>query len=232
MTKKTQKELAGADNIRPLKAKPENPSLDAVTFKELARPLIKFRHSIRKAVQSLNASRDEAYQYGRRARQLKACGSPFYAGRIAELEQTDSAIHKGTESIRAKLKAWGYLLTDIAHVLDSCTTLAQRCDLLNVNTADRGDLTESDGLVQIIFAHGLEDSAEHRGKDFKEGAMFEALHLVLMDFLTNTEEGKALGESLFEEGGLFESIATYTKDNDGNLKPLPPKLSLVKPTYH
>jgi hypothetical protein len=49
-----------------LKAKPENPSLDAVTFKELARPLIKVRHSIRKAVQSLNASRDEAYQYGRK----------------------------------------------------------------------------------------------------------------------------------------------------------------------
>ncbi|WP_423709644.1 hypothetical protein [Undibacterium sp. WLX3042] len=232
MTKKTQKELAGAGNIHPLKAKPENPSLDAVTVKELARPLIQARHSIRKAVQSLNASRDEAYQHGRRARQLKAYGSPFYAGRIAELEQAASAIHKGTESLRGKLKAWGYLLTDIAHVLDSCTTLAQRCDLLNVNIADRGDLTESDGLIQIIFAHGLEDSAEHRGKDFKEGAMFEALQMVFMDFLTNTDEGKALGESLFEEGGLFESIATYTKDNDGNLKPTPPKLSLVKPTYH
>ena len=232
MTKNTKKVLAGAGNIHPLKVKPENTSLDAVTFKELARPLIKVRHSIRKAVQSLNASREEAYQYGRRARQLKAYGSPFYAGRIAELEQAGSAIRKETEGITKKLKAWGYFLTDIAHLLDGCTTLEQRCDLLNVNIADRGDLTESDGLVQIIFAHGLEDSAEHRGKDFKEGAMFEALHLVYMDFLTNTEEGKALSDSMFEDGGLFESIATYTKDNDGNLKPLPPSLKLVKPTYH
>ena len=232
MSKKVQKAIAGAGNIHQLKAKRKNTDSEPLTMQEIALPLIRLRYNIRKAVDSLNAARDEAYQYGRKARQLKGYDSPFYAGRIAELEQTASAIYKEMESTRETLKAWGYLLTDISHMLDTCTTLAQRCELVNVNVADRGDLTESDSLVHIIFVHGLEDSAEHRGKDFKEGAMFEALQLVFMDFLTNTEEGKALNDSLFEDGGLFESIATYTKDNDGNLKPLPPKLSLVKPTYH
>ena len=232
MSEKTKEEIAGAGNIHQLKAKRENTGSEPLTMQEIALPLIRLRYNIRKAVDSLNAARDEAYQYGRKARQLKGYNSPFYAGRIAELELTASAIHKEMESTRETLRAWGYLLTDISHMLDTCTTLAQRCELVNVNVADRGDLTESDSLVHIIFVHGLEDSAEHRGKDFKEGAMFEALQLVFMDFLTNTEEGKALNDSLFEDGGLFESIATYTKDNDGNLKPLPPKLSLVKPTYH
>jgi len=232
MSDKTKEEIAGAGNIHQLKAKRENTDSEPLTFKEIALPLITIRHKIRKAVKTLNTAHDEAYQYGRKARQLKGYNSPFYAGRIAELEQTASAIYKGMESTREALKAWGYLLTDISHMLDTCTTLAQRCELLNVNVVDREDLTESDSLAHIIFVHGLEDSAEHRGKDFKEGAMFEALHLVFMDFLTNTEEGQAVGDSLFEKGGLFESIPIYKQDKDGNMQRQPPTLKLIKPTYH
>ncbi|MFZ6726948.1 hypothetical protein ACO0K2_15750 [Undibacterium sp. MH2W] len=232
MSKKTKEEIAGAGNIHQLKAKRKNTDSTPLTMQEIALPLIAIRHKIRKTVKTLNTARDEAYQYGRKARQLKGYNSPFYAGRIAELEQTASAIHKGMESTNAALKAWGYLLMDISHMLDTCTTLAQRCELVNVNVSDRGDLTESDSLAHIIFVHGLEDSAEHRGKDFKEGAMFEALQLVFMDFLTNTEEGQAVGDSLFEEGGLFESIPTYKQDKEGNMQRQPPALKLIKPTYH
>jgi len=56
MTERTQKRPAGAGNIHPLKEKRDNPNLDAVTFKEMAFPLIKVRRSIRKAVKSLNAA--------------------------------------------------------------------------------------------------------------------------------------------------------------------------------
>ncbi|MEO8408883.1 MAG: hypothetical protein ABI476_10680, partial [Oxalobacteraceae bacterium] len=107
------------------------------------------------------------------------------------------------------------------------TTLAQRCEILNVNVADRADLTEDDGLIKIIYLHGLEDSAARLKDDWKNGPMYQASATVFIDFLLHTKEGQALGNSLFAPGGMFAGAPMYTKQSDGSMKRQPPKLYSV-----
>jgi hypothetical protein len=129
--------------------------------------------------------------------------------------------------LRESLKESGRLLVDAARLVDAGTTLAQRCEILNVNVAERADLTDADGLVQIVFAHGLEDSAARRKVEWNDGPLYSAMQPVFMDFLTNTKEGQELGDSLFEPGGLLATVPMYSQAADGSMKRLPPRLHVV-----
>lgn len=190
---------SGADYLRLLKPKENKNYFDKPTYQEIALPLIKIRFTIRRIAITLRQRHDEANQHRRKARQIKQQGDPFSASKIKKLVQAANTIRVNSEPLRAKLKECGNFLADFSNLVDSCTTLAQRCELLNVNVADRSELKEADGLADIIFAHGLEDSAEHRGKEFNEGIMFDALRLVFMDFLTETREGQRIGDSLLND---------------------------------
>jgi hypothetical protein len=119
------------------------------------------------------------------------------------------------------------LLIDTAPLIDQTLTLAERCDLLNINRADRADLTDEDGIVQLVYLRGLEDSAEHRGQDFKDGPLFNAMALVFIYFLCNHSEGKKLGDSLFEPGGLLSGVPKYRQLRDGSMERMPPRLQVV-----
>lgn len=121
------------------------------------------------------------------------------------------------------------ILIDIAPFVDACTTLAERCDLLNINQADRGELSEKDGIIELINFHRLEDSASNRGKNSSNfnTPLLNAINSLMVDFLINTEEGKALGNSLFEPGGLFEWVPTYKAGPDGSLIQQAPPLRSV-----
>ena len=126
--------------------------------------------------------------------------------------------------MRESLHNCGKLLTSATPMIDAGTTLAQRCKILNVSTADPGDLTEADGLIAIIYLHGLEGSAANRKAEDKNGPMFQASQQVFMHFLTNHEEGRKLGDSMFQPGGMFADAPMFKQAPDGTMERQPPKL--------
>jgi len=123
---------------------------------------------------------------------LKGCSNPFYATWIIELERNIGRLRHHADQVRNTLFQCGLLLANFSPLFDENTTLNQRCNLLKVDVADRFELTESDGLINIVFAYGLENSAARRGKIFNTGVMSRALHLVFHDFLLSTGQGHML----------------------------------------
>jgi hypothetical protein len=198
--------------------------------KDLLLFLVMARRDIRRIVQRLAIKHEAARQCRRTARVLKQRGGPFDAARIASLERTAAGLSDGCKPLTENLRQSGMFLADVAPLFDAGTTLAQRCEILGVNVVDRDVLTEADGLHQIVFAHGLEDSASHRREDWKTGPLFQALSRVFMDFLLSSEEGKRLGDSLFETGGMFADVPMYTRAPDGTMTRQPPKLHSVPAT--
>lgn len=209
-------------NIIALPIKPE-----PTAIKEAFRFVVTVRRSVRQAVEILDKMGDKASRYRRQARILKAQASPFNAARIKALEGMADEIRTDCKPMRDCMKQWGRLMADSAPLIDSCTTLAQRCEILNVNVADRSDLTEDDGLIKIIYLHGLEDSAARIKDDWKNGPMYQASATVFIDFLLNTKEGQALGDSLWEPGGMFAGVPMYKQAPDGTMQRQPPKLYTV-----
>jgi hypothetical protein len=101
------------------------------------------------------------------------------------------------------IRECGYALMVAAPTIDACTTLAQRCDLLDINVADREGLTETDGLASLVFEHGKENSAACRRCEFKDGPLFHAINRVFLEFLSTTRDGQPGGRSTFSPGGVF-----------------------------
>ena len=197
------------------------------TAKNLLQSVVMIRRGIRRTVAILDCQRDKASRCRRYARIIKERANPFDAARIAILETHVDEATAMCKPLRESLKESGKLLASLAPMINAGTTLAQRCDVLNVNIADRTKLTEADGLHEIVFAHGLEDSASRRNREWNDGELFQAMHQVFMDFLVNTSEGQALGDSLFEAGGMFADAPMYRQAADGTMTRLPPRLSIV-----
>jgi hypothetical protein len=175
---------------------------------------------IRRGLRLLIAEKDhlfeEAQQYRRCALTLKEGGNPFHRERIRQMEATADGLGELSRTLTDGMRMYGRLMRDAAPTIDASTTLEQRCELLNVNIADRGGLSPSDGVNHIVFKLGLEDSAARRRCDFNDGPLFRAQHLLFADFLA-TPEGQAVGDSLFQPGGLFEWLPTYSTKPDGAL---------------
>jgi hypothetical protein len=197
------------------------------TTKDLLLYVIKVRKMVRQAVAVLDSQNERARQYRRRARILREQAGTFDGARIAALEAAAAEVRRLCEPMRESLHNCGKLIASAAPMIDAGTTLAQRCEILNVNQADRGDLTDADGLIKIIYLHGLEDSAASVKDDWKNGPLFKAAQEVFMDFLTNTTEGQKLGDSLFERGGMFAEVPTFKQAADGTMKRQPPRLHVV-----
>lgn len=200
------------------------------TAKDFMLFVVMMRRGIRRVVAALGQQHDKAHQYRRQARIIKERANAFDAARIAALEALADDATAACKPLRDALHECGKVFANTAPIIDAGTTLAQRCEILNVNVADRADLTEADGLHQIIFAHGLEDSAARLKDDWKNGPLFQASQQVFMDFLLNTREGQKLGDSLFEPGGMFAGVPMYTQAADGTMKRQPPRLYVVPDT--
>ena len=160
--------------------------------------IIRLRRSARRAVAKQDRLHDEARRLRRSALALRQLGSPFDRTRILELEKQTDQLGEESRKISDAMRGYGRLLMDLALFIDTYTTLDERCDLLNVNIADRSQLGPGDGVVRIVFA----------------------------DFLSSPE-GLAVGASLFQPGGLFERVPTYSTKPDGTLTRNPPKLRMV-----
>jgi hypothetical protein len=207
-------------------AKPQLPVNTGSSIAYVGVVIIRLRRSARRAVAKQDRLHDEARRFRRSALALRTLGNPFDRARILELERQADELGKESRKISGAMRGYGKLLMDLAEFIDTYTTLDQRCDLLNVNIADRSQLSPDDGVVRIVFAHGLEDSAERRHCKWNDGPLFRAAQLVFADFLA-TSEGRAVGDTLFQPGGLFEGLPTYSTELDGTLKRNPPKLRLV-----
>lgn len=187
----------------------------------------KIRRNVREIIRHREQLSTTARVVERAAKVMREAGNPFDQNRIEVRESQAKLLHEIARDYRQMLQDAGRVLVDSAPLIDGVLTLAQRCDLLNINVADRADLTDEDGIVQLVYLRGLEDSAEYRGQDFKDGPLFNAMALVFIDFLCNHPEGRKLGDSLFEPGGLFESVPKYRQLPDGSMERMPPCLQVV-----
>jgi hypothetical protein len=62
--------------------------------------------------------------------------------------------------------------------------MAQRLELLNCNPADRAHLDAPEiGLINLIAVYCVEDSAWHRGDDFNDRPLFNAVNAEIMRVL-------------------------------------------------
>jgi hypothetical protein len=213
--------------IHTLTTKPAPP-----TTKDLFLFIVSWRRNVRRVVEILEAYRATSHSYRRHARILRERASPFDGARIAALETAAADVTTLCKSMRESLHNCGKLLASAAPTIDAGTTLAQRCEILNVNTADRGDLTDDDGMIKIIYLHGLEDSAANRKAEDKNGPLFQASQQVFIDFLTNHAEGRKLGDSLWQPGGMFADVPMYKQAADGTMKRQPPRLHVVPATLN
>ncbi len=184
----------------PLTSKPA--PVSAPTIREIGNLIALLRRDTRQAIAGIDRAADEVRRTRSEVQALKDTGDAAHAGRIRALEQRADQLQAHHGTLAEVIRECGYALMGAAPMIDACTTLAQRCDLLNINIADRDGLTAIDGLASLVFDHGKEDSAACRHCEFKEGPLFRAVHRVFMDFLMTREE-QAGGRCTFSPGGLF-----------------------------
>jgi hypothetical protein len=207
-------------------AKPQLPVNTGSSIAYVGVVIIRLRRSARLAVAKQDRLHDEARELRRSALALRQLGSPFDHPRIRVLEKQADQLGEESRRISGAMLGYGRLLMDLAEFIDTYTTLDERCDLLNVNIADRSRLSPGDGVVRIVFAHGLEDSAERRHRQWNDGPLSRAAQLVFAEFLSSPE-GRAVGETLFQPGGRFEGVPTYLENPDGTMTRNRPKLRVV-----
>ena len=201
----------------------------AMSFNDVANFIARLRHNLRTIAADRDQYADEARAVRAEAQALRDRGSPFDAQRILRLEQWANEAEAHRHALSEKVRRYGYLLVEAAPQIDGITTLAERCDLLNVNVADRACLSEDDGVLTILFVHALEDSAERRHCECNDGPLFRALQRVMMDFL-DTPQGQAAGHTFFEPGGMFEWLPWYRMNSDGSMTRIPPPLREARPS--
>lgn len=121
----------------------------------------------------------------RQANKHRATGNPFLI-RSAEALDARIAERRGTiHSWNKTLISLGSHARALEEDIDRLIPLNELFDLLEVNPVDRAKVGPTDGFKEIVFIHGLEDSATHRGSDWKEGPLFRALSCYMMDAIRN-----------------------------------------------
>lgn len=190
--------------------------------------LINRRYNCRVLMRYVDALHELNRVEERAATKLRETKNPMMARRA---DVIDASVKKRREAIRKigdDLAAIGQELVEVADLIDATVPRSVLLDVLGVNRADRAQLEESDGIVQIVYARGLEDSAENRGKDEKCGPLFNAVYRRFMrELIHNQKLKKAAHEKLFGPGGLFEFLPRYRMLPDGSMERLPPPLRLA-----
>lgn len=137
----------------------------------------------------------EAIHEQRRAMRREAAKlrefEPFTKRQADTLEQQAGSYgSEQLEIIRPLLQSIGADLLHDSNGYMAALGFDAVCDLLNVNVVER-EKARRDGvsdLSGLIFIHNLEDSASHRGEDFKSGPLFEACIAALGHFIRTCPE--------------------------------------------
>ena len=185
---------------------------------------------MRRYARQLNTSiaRDEAQVRSLKRWIAKNQDNPFHRSRIAKLEQAIADYRPTLDEKFAARRKLGELVTQFAPMIDQVLTFPERGAALNANRADLADVPHDANLAHMIGVYGLEDSAERRRDDAEHGPLQAACHAVMIRFLCEHPEGRAVGDSLFEPGGMFEWLPWYRREKDGQLRKMPPRLRLAQ----
>ncbi|MNG17146.1 hypothetical protein D3C84_1011110 [compost metagenome] len=98
------------------------------------------------------------------------------------------------------------------------------CDLLNVNRVER-EQARAEGvadLAEMIFVRNLEDSASHRGEDWKRGPLFDACLAAMAEFMRRTP--RHLRPDPFAPGGPLYGVLTMQVHPDDSMTTKRPAL--------
>ncbi|ASL27873.1 hypothetical protein ACG10_17320 [Azotobacter chroococcum] len=166
--------------------------------------LIVARRVLRRVCAYREAIHDERRALRRKANQLRQ-HLPFTKLAIHSLEQQASDYGaEQMEATRQVLMSYGEeLLHDRAGYL-AALGFDGLCDLLSVNPVEREQVRREGvaDLADLIFIHNLEESASHRGEDFKSGPLFEACFAAMGEFIRTAPEG-ALPDPFGPGGPLY-----------------------------
>jgi len=122
----------------------------------------------------------------------------------------------------------GKLLVDCSKSFDLSVPQSMLLDLLVVNRVDRTSINPGDGIIEIVYAHALEESATFRGSDWKQGPLAQAVMAYFTHQMIHNEEFKQKAdECLFGKGGMFEFLPFYKIGGDGQMVQQPPRLRLA-----
>lgn len=193
--------------------------------------LISSRRLARRAINEITTAGDIKRALGRLAKQHRSSGNPVLI-RNAEVIETRIAEQKRTiDTWHEVLFHVGLGIRAFAGDIDRLIPTKELFDILEVNPVDRAKVSSTANLWEIVFVRGMEDSATHRGSDFKEGPLFQALAAYMDHAMkTNPALQQQITDSLFGKGGMFEFVPTYSRTASGEFKRNPPKLRLADET--
>lgn len=150
------------------------------------------------------------------------------ARRADTMDSTAAKLRADAMLPRQHLLDIGQRVLDVGSTIDAFVPQSVLLDLLNVNVVDRRGINASDGLVEIVYAHGLENSAEHRNKDWNGSPLFRAVsERAMKEMIDNDQLRSRMHEKLFGAGGMFEFLPTYSQQPDGSMKRNPPNLRIA-----
>lgn len=203
--------------------------VDPVEFKRvLVLSLITDRRAARRAINEIakEGARNRAER--RLARKNRESGNPILV-RNAEVIEARIAGRKSERDIWDELLMLiGANLLAMADDIDRLIPINELLDVLEVNPVDRSNVGATPSFTEIVFVHGLEDSATHRGSDWKEGPLFKAMARCMDDLMKNNPAlQQKITDSLFGKGGMFEFVPTYSLGSDGKMHRNQPKLRLA-----
>ncbi|WKN22418.1 hypothetical protein [Azotobacter vinelandii] len=147
--------------------------------------LIAIRRLCRAFTQELEAIDAERRALRRQAGRLRVF-LPFTGLAVSDLERQASACRRDARhDLRRALASFGRRLMRERQGISETLGFDDLCDLLNVNPVHRGALCRRTGagFAEIVFIEGLEDSAEHQGRDWKDGPLFNACYYAMIGLL-------------------------------------------------
>lgn len=198
MTTTTIATLEAALRLVRLAMKPDASLRDRLTITRLV---------LRRVCACRSTIHDQRHALRRQARLMRERG-PFAQRRAKELEQqADSHGAEDLDLSRPVLLAFGEALLSDHNGYMATLGFDAVCGLLNVNRIER-EQARADGvadLAELIFVRNLEDSASHRGEDWKRGPLFDACFLSMAEFIRTFPPGGPL------YGALVMGSSTTTK---------------------
>lgn len=192
--------------------------------------LVDLRHTARLTVSILDRYSRAIRMGMRQVRLLRQSDDPFALRQADVHEKRVHSTDAEARGLREHLQDIGDSLFAHAPFIDRYVPRDLLLDLLNVNRQDRHALGDADGVVMIVFAHGLENSVEGRGKDVMDSPLFRACHVsFLRKLATDHDLQGATDEILFGHGGVLEFAPRYATQPGGVLVRQPPRLREADP---
>jgi hypothetical protein len=113
-----------------------------LSFTEIGSFIARLRLILRPTVAARDRARDEARCLRAEIQALKDTCDPVHARQITELEQQVPRLEADDGRLDGAIREDGYAPVRVADKIGRRTALAERCDLLNINTANREGLSE------------------------------------------------------------------------------------------